>query len=79
MNYRKELGLHIKRKREALGVIAVQLAEEVGVTQRCIYKIEAGKSLPTWSVATRLLEVLGMSLEEVVKTIAVEGKEHLQI
>ena len=73
MNYMKELGLHIKRKREALGVIAVQLAEEVGVTQRCIHKIEVGKSLPTWNIATRLLDVLVMSLEEIVEAITQEG------
>ena len=71
------MGLNIKSKRESLGMIAVQLAEEVGVTQRYIYKIEAGDSLPTWSVTTRLLDVLGMRLEEVVETITVEEKEHL--
>ena len=70
------MGFKIKQQREAQGLTAVQLAEQVGVTQRCIYKIEAGESLPAWKVAARLLEVPGMKIKEVVEAITVEGKEH---
>ena len=52
MTDKRALGMKIKQKREVLGMTAVQLAEQVGVTQRYIYKIEAGKSLPAWKATT---------------------------
>ena len=57
----------LKRRRESLEITQPQLAEMAGVGLRTLKALESGKSNPTLATITRLADVLGLTLELVVK------------
>lgn len=55
-------GIKVIRARK--GIRQKQLAEAVGVTANTIWRIEAGKNKPSWDLAHKIAEYLGVSLDE---------------
>ena len=59
----EELGLIIKKRRAVLGLTQNELSELSEVGSRTIYKIESGEGNPTLTVISKILEILGLSLD----------------
>ena len=54
----------IKVIRARKGIRQKQLADAVGVTANTIWRIEAGKNKPSWDLANKIAEYLGVTLDE---------------
>jgi len=59
----EELGRIIKKRRAVLGLTQNELSELSEVGSRTIYKIESGEGNPTLTVISKILEILGLSLD----------------
>ena len=59
----EELGLIIKKRRAVLGLTQNELSALSEVGSRTIYKIESGEGNPTLTVISKILEILGLSLD----------------
>ena len=60
-----KIGKYIAAKRKALGMTQVQLADQLGMSNKSVSKWERGVCLPDVSVYTDLCATLGISLNEV--------------
>lgn len=60
-------GQAVRKHREAADLSVAQLAEQVGVTARYIYQIEAGERMPSTGVVIRIASVLGVKLTEILE------------
>lgn len=58
------LGQRLRRAREAHHQTQVQLAAAAGISQGYLSQLEQDEREPTLSIAARLAEVLGMSLDD---------------
>lgn len=56
-------GERLRELREGAGLSQEHLAEQIGVHQTYIYKLEAGKSQPTVARALSLARALGIGIE----------------
>jgi len=59
--------VRIKEKREEKGMTQAELAEAMEVSQQAIAKWEIGVGMPRADKLVKLSEVLGCSLEELMK------------
>ena len=66
----------IATRRKELGYTQQQLAEKLNVSDKVVSKWETGRSLPDASMLTDLAEVLGISVNELLKSDNV-SKTHL--
>ena len=57
-------GRRLRELREAAGLTQTQLAERAGMVYQALAKYERGENEPTWPVALRLAEALGVSMDE---------------
>lgn len=60
----KKIGKYIAQKRKSLNMTQVQLAEQLGMSNKSVSKWERGICLPDVSVYEPLCKVLGISLNE---------------
>jgi len=65
----KEIGKHLKERRNQLGITQLDLADLAGISANTLYKIERGQANPTLKVLIKLADVLGMDLKLEVKRI----------
>ena len=59
----------IREARKGWKLTQEDLAELMGCSLRWISRIERGESSPNWKDTICLMEILGLSLEEVVKKV----------
>ena len=57
---------NMRRLRESRGITTMQLAEEVGVTQSLITRIEMGSRIPNVVTALAIAKRLGVTVERLV-------------
>lgn len=62
-------GEKIKSVRQHKGMTQPELAEAVGIEQSYLSKLENGKSIPSEDLFERLLEVLGISINELIEEL----------
>lgn len=61
------LGENLKKAREEKGLGIVQVAQEVGITHAALSYFENGLKVPSVPTLVRLAEVLGKSIDDLVK------------
>lgn len=61
------LGENLKKAREEKRLGIVQVAQEVGITHSALSYFENGLKVPSVPTLVRLAEVLGKSIDELVK------------
>ena len=64
------LGRRIRAAREALGESQVSLAASAGISQGYLSQLETDEREPTLSIAARLAEALGITLDELASGVA---------
>ena len=74
----KKIGQYIQEKRKDLGYTQQQLAEVLGVTNKAVSKWETGEGLPDISLFPVLAEVLGMTVDELLRGEDAETSENKQ-
>ena len=57
-------GVWVRRRRKALDLTQVELAQRVGCAESMLRKIEADVRRPSLQVASRLAQALGLSVAE---------------
>lgn len=62
----QKIGKFIAECRKEKGLTQVQLAEQLGITNRAVSKWENAKSMPDVSVMTSLCEILDISVNELL-------------
>ena len=58
----KNIGLQVKELRLAKGLSQTELANQIGVRQPIISRIEKGTHVPTWRNLERIARALGVTL-----------------
>ena len=61
-----KIGKFISERRKAQGMTQMQLAENLGITDRAVSKWETGRSLPDASIMLDLCSVLGISVNDLL-------------
>lgn len=59
-------GKFIAERRKANGLTQIQLAEELGITDRAVSKWETGKSMPDVSIMLKLCEILKITVNDLL-------------
>ena len=72
----KTLGAHIAELRKEKGMTQLELAQQMGVTDKAVSKWERDLSCPDINTVRRLAEVLGVSLEDLMQIYTPEKTEH---
>ena len=62
-----KIGKFIAEKRKERNMTQMQLAEQLGITDRAVSKWERGKSLPDASIMLRLCELLGITAGDLLR------------
>lgn len=62
-----KIGDFIAKCRKDLGLTQFQLAEKLGITDRAVSKWENGKSLPDASIMLELCDILGISVNDLLR------------
>ena len=70
-----KIGKFIAQRRKDRGLTQVQLAEQLGITDRAVSKWENGKALPDASLMLPLCQILGISVTDLLsgEVIALEN------
>ncbi|MDO5437276.1 MAG: helix-turn-helix transcriptional regulator [bacterium] len=68
------LGKRIQQIRKAKGLTQFKLAEIAGINEKHVSKIETGVYFPTYSTLNKILNALGMTVEDVGLGINQEQK-----
>ena len=70
-----KIGKFIAERRKKKGLTQMQLAQELGITDRAVSKWENGKALPDASLMLQLCQILGISVTELLsgEVIAMEN------
>lgn len=63
----------LQQIRKRVGVSQKELADQLGVFQSAVSQWETGKAIPRGATLLRLAEILGCTVDELLKG---EGKEH---
>ena len=71
------MGMMIASKRKELGMTQLELAEQMGVTDKAVSKWERDLSYPDVNTIPRLAEIFGMSVDELmqIKTESANAEE----
>ena len=72
----KTLGARIAALRKEKGMTQLELAQQMGVTDKAVSKWERDLSCPDINTVPRLAEVLGVSLEDLMQVYTPEKQEH---
>lgn len=72
----KTLGARIAALRKEKGMTQLELAQQMGVTDKAVSKWERDLSCPDINTIPRLAEVLGVSLEDFMQIYTPEKQEH---
>lgn len=72
----KTLGARIAALRKEKGMTQLELAQQMGVTDKAVSKWERDLSCPDINTIPRLAEVLGVSLEDLMQIYSPEKQEH---
>lgn len=72
----KTLGARIAALRKEKGMTQLELAQQMGVTDKAVSKWERDLSCPDINTIPRLAEVLGVSLEDLMQIYSPEKREH---
>ena len=64
MDIKKEIGAKIKRLRQKKGLTQEKLAEQVNISTFTLIGIETGKNFMTAQTMEKIIECLGVSLDE---------------
>ena len=72
-----EIGKFIAKCRKDQNLTQAQLAEKLNITDRSVSKWETGKSMPDSSIMLELCEILGISVNELLRGEAVD-MEHFE-
>lgn len=72
----KTLGARIATLRKEKGMTQLELAQQMGVTDKAVSKWERDLSCPDINTVPRLAEVLGVSLEDLMQIYTPEKQEH---
>ena len=72
----KTLGARIAELRKEKGMTQLELAQQMGVTDKAVSKWERDLSCPDINTVHRLAEVLGVSLDDLMQTYTPEKQEH---
>ena len=72
----KTLGARIATLRKEKGMTQLELAQQMGVTDKAVSKWERDLSCPDINTIPRLAEVLGVSLEDLMQIYSPEKQEH---
>ena len=72
----KTLGARIAALRKEKGMTQLELAQQMGVTDKAVSKWERDLSCPDINTVPRLAEVLGVSLEDLMQIYTPEKQEH---
>lgn len=70
------LGARIAALRKEKGMTQLELAQQMGVTDKAVSKWERDLSCPDINTVPRLAEVLGVSLEDLMQIYTPEKPEH---
>lgn len=70
----KKIGTFIAELRKGKNLTQEQLGERLGVSQRTVSRWETGKNMPDISLLSRLCEILGISLAELLKGERIAGQ-----
>lgn len=62
----RQIGIRLKRLREAKDISQYELAKRAGVSREYVRLLEAGRSDPTVGMLTRLTKALGVRLKELL-------------
>ena len=62
----KKIGMYIAAKRKALGLTQVELAKQLGMSDKSVSKWERGVCLPDVSIYEQLCDILGISINEFI-------------
>lgn len=70
-----KIGKFIAQRRKERGLTQMQLADQLGITDRAVSKWENGKALPDASIMLQLCQILGISVTDLLsgEVIAVEN------
>ena len=71
-----KIGRFIAEKRKEHGYTQMQLAEQLGITDRAVSKWETGKSLPDASIMLRLCELLNITVNDLLSGEVVSMKSY---
>lgn len=63
----KEIGKHIKERRNVLRITQSDLAEMADISINTLYKIERGQANPTIQMVNKIAEILGMEIKIEIK------------
>lgn len=73
---KKTMGALIAQLRKEKGMTQLELAQQMGVTDKAVSKWERDLSCPDISTIPHLAEVLGVSVEELMQSKAQEPPQH---
>lgn len=62
----REIGRYVSREREKLGLTQTQVADSAGISTRSVRDLEAGRSNPTLSTMVAIVDVLSITLDELI-------------
>lgn len=68
------IGENIKNRRQALGLMQVDVADKIGITQSLLCQIERGKKNPSFIVAEAIADLLHCSVDDLT-----EGTEFMYL
>jgi len=68
------IGQRIRKAREAKGITQVELARTIGISPQQMYRIETGRSNPSFKTLSLIAKALGISEEELLKSEDVSSK-----
>lgn len=73
-----KIGAYIAEKRRALGITQVELARQLGMSDKSVSKWERGICLPDVSIYIQLCEILGISINEFIAGEDLESDKIIQ-
>ena len=71
-----KIGKFIAESRKSKNITQMQLAEKLNITDRAISKWECGKAMPDASIMLELCEILGISVNELLKGEKIDMGEY---
>ena len=71
-----KIGAFISSCRKEKGLTQAKLAEQIGISDRAVSKWENGKSLPDASIMMELCDILGITVNDLLKGERVNMEEN---
>ena len=74
-----KIGAFISSCRKEKGLTQAKLAEQIGISDRAVSKWENGKSLPDASIMMELCDILGITVNDLLKGERVNMEENAKV